>query len=669
MRGRRLRRIVVPLLVVTSLLALRPAACAAVYFTEAEHLLLLGGASTAYATNLSRALGGRSVYLRGSRLAWRVDLPKGSYWLWVRARSGWEEDRTFAWSPQVRYSAAVDGREAALSPRLDTLVYESDGHNFVWASAGPLELEQGRHEVQVGCAWEWAHLDALLLTDDAAFDPAQAEGLASARPVISSWIAWPTNPYADVSPLDRPPDQLPAAMTATVPVGGTAILAAGFHTLPGSQLSTHLLLSMSELRDADGNTIPAAACRLYELQYCRTRGGQVAADPLTPLNTLGALTVPPAETAYLWAILSARGVRPGVYEGALSASSQFAYEDDRRSISIKITVAEPSLPETSGLSIFNWWGYSDSPHEWWEAQLAGGTNVFKAIVQHHIGFRFDEQGNLVGELDFTRLDRVAGYVKRADGLLLLEWYLHAPQFAGLTSRASAGAKPLEPFSPAWEKAFRTLVTAIRDHLLATGLDYDHFAEYTYDENIGPDFIRAGKIIRDLDPKLRIFSDRTATLEEYKAAAPYIDIWCPHFGGLSSQAADGRLEFMRSTGKPIWAYDEGMDQRLRSAYGNYRLRFWTVWEYGLQGCTYWKYSGDDVGMVYDPLLPDPRPVTSRRWEAWKKGLEDYRCLQALRARGTDPAALEAAVGEVLSRPGDVALADDVLGRLLQGGKTQ
>jgi len=75
------------------------------------------------------------------------------------------------------------------------------------------------------------------------------------------------------------------------------------------------------------------------------------------------------------------------------------------------------------------------------------------------------------------------------------------------------------------------------------------------------------------------------------------------------------------------------------------------------------------MVYDPLLPDPRPVTSRRWEAWKKGLEDYRCLQALRARGTDPAALEAAVGEVLSRPGDVALADDVLGRLLQGGKTQ
>jgi len=458
-------------------------------------------------------------------------------------------------------------------------------------------------------------------------------------------------------------------MTATVPVGGTAVLAAGFHTLAGSQLSTHLLVSMSDLRDADGNTMPARAWRLYELQYYRTRGGQVAADPLTPLNTLGALTVAPAETAYLWAEMSTKAARPGVYAGTLTASSQFAYGDDRHSIPIEITVAEPALPETSGLSVFNWWGYSDAPDEWWQAQIEGGTNVFKAIVQHHVGFRFDEQGNLVGDLDFTRLDRVAGFVKQADGLLLLEWYLHAPQFAGLTSRASAGAKPLAPFSPAWEKAFRTLVAAIRDHLLADGLDYDHFAEYTYDENIGPDFIRAGKILRDVDPKLRIFSDRTASLEEYKAAAPWVDIWCPHFGGLAGQAADGRLEFMRSTGKPIWAYDEGMDQRVRSGYGSYRLKFWIAWKYGLQGCTYWKYSGDDVGMVYDPLLPDPRPVTSRRCEAWKKGLEDYRCLQALRARETDPATLEAAVNEVLAEPGDVGRADQVLGRLLQGGKAQ
>ena len=179
------------------------------------------------------------------------------------------------------------------------------------------------------------------------------------------------------------------------------------------------------------------------------------------------------------------------------------------------------------------------------------------------------------------------------------------------------------------------------------------------------FSVAKKILRDIDPRLRIFSDRTASLDEYKAAASYIDIWCPHFGSLAGQAEDGRLEFMRSTGKPIWAYDEGYDQRVRSPYAYYRLKFWLAWKYRLQGCTYWKFSGDDVGIVYDPRLPAPDPVTSRRWEAWKKGLQDYKCLEALRAQGLDEATLDAAVDEVLSDTSDTTLADRVLGRLLEG----
>jgi hypothetical protein len=667
MRGRGPGYSLACVLLLPTALALRPGlARGAERFTEAEHLLLLSGANGASATNYEEALGGRSVYLRRNTLRWQTDLPKGTYWLWIRARSGWDGDHTLAWSPKVLYAAKVDDRDAPLTARTETLVFVSDGHNFIWGRAGPLELADGRHEVELSCAWEWAHVDALLLTDRADFDPRTTKFPESTKPVTSTWSAWPTCPYADVDLLPKPPPEPLKEMATVVPSGGTAILAAAFHTHLGSKASTHFLTTLGDLKSPEGRAIPAAACRLYLVTYYRIRGGQVAADPLTPLSGLGAFSVAPGETAYLWLTVDTAGAKPGTYTGALTASSQFAYEDDKQSVPVRITVAEPALGPTK-LSVFNWWGYSDASDEWWEMELRGGTNVFKAIVQHHVGFTFDQQGNLIGNLEFAELDKVVSHVKQADGQLLLEWYLHAPQFAGLTSRASAGAKPLEPFSPAWEKAFRTLVVGTRDHLLAQGLGYEQFAEYTYDENIGPDFIRAGKIIRDVDPKLRIFSDRTATLEEYKAAAPYIDIWCPHFGSLAGQAADGRLEFMRSTGKPIWAYDEGVEQRVRSPYVTYRLKFWMAWKYRLQGCTYWKFAGDDVGMVYEPSLPGGALTTSRRWEAWKKGLEDYKCLEALRAGGADADALDKAVEEVLATPGDPTLADRVIGRLLQRSK--
>ena len=67
----------------------------------------------------------------------------------------------------------------------------------------------------------------------------------------------------------------------------------------------------------------------------------------------------------------------------------------------------------------------------------------------------------------------------------------------------------------------------------------------------------------------------------------------------------------------------------------------------------------VGIVHNPRLPDAHPVTTRRWEAWKKGPEDYRTLAALRERGVAQAVLDQAVEEALSATG----ADGAIGRLI------
>ena len=638
-------------------------AAAEEYYTEAEHLILLSGAGTAYTTDYGEALGGQSVYLAGSTLRWETTVPTGTFWLWVRARAGWSQDKTFAWAPEVRYVVRVGGEAVGLEPVPETMEFISDGHNFMWGRAGPLELEAGRHQVTISCGWNWGHVDALLLTDDEGFDPAGVSPHEGTGPSVSRWAAWPVSPYETIDIKAAPPDDPGEDLSATVPVGGTAIMAVDFHTYLDSMASTHFRASMSDLKTAEGATLEASACELYQLTHYRTQRGQVAGDPLVPLNDMGAFTVAPGETTHIWLVVDTRKTAAGTYTGELTAVSQFTFKDERVRLPVSVSIAEPALPERVELDVFNWWGYWDAGEEWWQAQIEGGTNVFKAIVAHHVGFRLDEQGDLVGPLDFTRLDTVVNRVKETEGQLLVEWYLHAKQFAGLTSYAATDAQPLEPFSAAWERGLRALATAIRDHLHEQGLEYGDFAYYTYDEHIGENFIRTGKILRDLDPQIRIFSDSTSSLEAYQAAAPYVDIWCPHFPSLGGQAQDGRLDFMGETGKPIWAYDEGMAQRTRNPYTSYRLKFWLTWKYRLQGCTYWKFQGDDVGIVYYPWRRGAGPVTSRRWEAWKKGLQDYKALVAMRDGGTDPAVLDAAVAEALAAPDDTALADEVLTRLL------
>ena len=81
-------------------------ACAAVYYTEAEHLILLGTADAAYTCNYKSARAGKSVYLRLSTLRWDVELPAGTFRLWLRARLRMPAGESAAWL-QARLAALL----------------------------------------------------------------------------------------------------------------------------------------------------------------------------------------------------------------------------------------------------------------------------------------------------------------------------------------------------------------------------------------------------------------------------------------------------------------------------------------------------------------------------------------------------------------------------------
>jgi hypothetical protein len=201
------------------------------------------------------------------------------------------------------------------------------------------------------------------------------------------------------------------------------------------------------------------------------------------------------------------------------------------------------------------------------------------------------------------------------------------------------------------------------YLRSRGFGYGDWIFYPYDEYLGPEFRELAREVKRIDPRVRIFSDWMGTVEELQAIAPYVDVWCPQPSMIKKPQNQAAFEFMKTGGKPTWIYFCGWEQRVFSPYARYRMQAWKTWRWGLQGATFWSvycWIGDewtDAGGEYGDVTTVYRgksgPVPSRRWEAFRAGLQDYCYLWLLdaevrraEAAGTAPAI--AAAREVLSR---------------------
>ena len=649
----------------------------AVYGVEAEALVLsysllrtVGATQGMVAEEYTHASGKLSLHLLGHPLVWtlRVGQP-GAYAFWLRARSGYSKDRFYTAKGGARYAVTIGEAAFALHVRKDTLDYVGDGENFVWFSTEPVQLAAGDVHLTVTSGWRWAHVDCMALTTDADFQPGRScPGSVEAPFPLEVWT---DSPYVPVTPTMAPPAEAGEAGIALDAVRNSTAYAALYVHNPGESVR-HLRTAPPELIAPGGSTWPPTSMHLKQVAFRGIRPGLAAGDALPRLNRHGTFDVAPGHTRAFWLLLATpEDLASGEYRGSWSLQDQASLTSV--SVPVTVRVSKVTLPRGTPLVVFNWWGYGDAPRAWWEDAIAHGVNAFKLQVSREVQYCFDSEGSLIGDMGFSRLGLFVEYAKRGDGYLLLEWYLHAPTYVGLRCNVpgAASGPELAYMSAAWRRAFRTLVVRTTDYLVSQGIPEDHVLQYTYDEYLGDKFVETAKLIRSWGPRFRLFSDRGADLATYRRVAPWVDVWCPPFHTLGRMAKDGRLQFMRETGRPVWAYDCGHMQRAESPYTKYRLKFWHAWRHELDGCTYWKHSGDNVGTAYRPVIGDA-PVTSRRWEAWYSGLQDYQVLALVRrfVDAATPAAEEArqtlrsAVDEVLTKPDELGLADQWRGRLVR-----
>jgi len=368
---------------------------------------------------------------------------------------------------------------------------------------------------------------------------------------------------------------------------------------------------------------------MLTLRSVGTRREVAAWDALPQLGPDRIIEIPSLEARQLWLILDTAGLAPGRYHFPVTLATTEQNHRERR-LALDFEVMPVNLKEGRQLA-FCQWAYFFTPgsylYRYQEQTVADlvkhGTNVFVLDGSACPTAYCDAEGNLAKPMDWTECDRLLKVIDPRGKVLLYTGGVSGPAM----------------FTPAWEKAMATWVRETVAHLASLGVGREGFAFYPMDEpGLTPGsadvYIRIAKAIKAADPQVQVYTDPVTgmTLDKLRAAAPYTDIWCPNDGVVKQEQA--RMEFLLSTGKPVWTYRCDDNAKNKSMTTYYRGAAWQAWRQRLTGIGFWTYCttqyepwrGDEYKEAEFVLVyPGDGPVSSRRWEAVAFGLQDYAAM--------------------------------------------
>lgn len=475
-------------------------------------------------------------------------------------------------------------------------------------------------------------------------------------------VAWVADPWAALSPFTLLPSRRDAGLRLDAAAGEFSSAAVSLTNTTTSPLRLQCGVSM------------AAALQpvLRQVRFVESAGGQQVADALPGLAD-GRLVVPPGETSQLWLTFPQASRPAGDYRGTVTVSGG----GQPVQVPIRLRVYPVKLPADMALQTYHWdyvntFGLVKGLQREAVADLtAHYTNTYVFSGPDLPWPTFDAQGQ--GKIDFTAHDR---------NLALHHGAREVSWFWGLGRNTHLGARFGAPLSSEeGRRRFAWWLRAWVEHLQELGYGYDRFFMYPYDETLCPEFQELAALIKQVDPRVRIFADPVAddTTDMIKAIAPSIDIWCPHLATYEKRPAD--LDLMRAPGKKLWTYECSGPAKTLSPLGYYRLQAWRAWRLGMTGCGFWAYAdagwtGDDAWDDFDGTHHDyavvyaarnappgvPRTeaiIPSKRWEAWREGIEDYQLLTMAKQRADKLG--DTAQGKALHQAIDRAVSSVLAGR--------
>jgi hypothetical protein len=535
--------------------------------------------------------------------------------------SGKLTDKSVHWL-DIDIRAATDTLVVVLHASGDYLFLDE----VVWQPSG---VGQMPHSAAVVTTIRNALEDSTRRTREALQNTAEAESQNTVLQLESGAMhAWIQDPWAPISPgLARVQIQ---EKQSAVDMRGYA----------GEHESACIGIAMGEAAATGGlrvtvSGLPAGSAELFEVRPVMAANGQRVYDPLVPINDNATFTARPGVPFYIWLDVNLRALGPGTYR------FEIRLDGSNRMISIpgKATVSAYTGNGVKPLRAVNWAYLSDMPifrnqDAAVRNLVAHGINVFVAHPAEIPGLALDGSWAVSQATQFARTVDLA----KDHGMLLLYLGWNA-------ERNPLGFSNKQPtLDPAAKDRLRTWIGRMSAYLAAQGLPPDRWALYPVDEpnRSGLQLIKVvAEAVKQWNPSIRFYADPSVhakpslEISHLQDLQTLVDYWQPNI-----LAIRGNLgEFFKGLKKEWWIYGNPKSPaKLGSPLHDYRLQAWWAWQYGASGVGFWSYSDTNGSSAWDDL-DSRRPdwavvyespdgiVSSRRWEAFREGLEDYALLAA------------------------------------------
>ncbi|HOJ32616.1 MAG TPA: PQQ-binding-like beta-propeller repeat protein [Candidatus Hydrogenedentes bacterium] len=384
--------------------------------------------------------------------------------------------------------------------------------------------------------------------------------------------------------------------------------------------------------------------RLLRPAAVPSSSGELVWDALPELDRSRTMTIPPLENRQLWCDFDFADVAPGIVDveirlevlngpGVLEPphNPQTVSPPTAR-IAASFQILPFSMAPSSAMRLCTW---AKPDPENLADLVSHGNNVFIiSMPQCRKGKDADADEALDTEAIDPVLERLASY----DVFLLLSG---TPDF-GCDFGSETYQRKLSRYLP-------LLVT----HLKEKGVDLHHFALYPWDEPGGHGWhavehvAKFGEMVKAIQPEVLVYVNGGGERPMFERMAPTTDIWCPSIYMLPDKSPE--MDIVRKTGKMLWSYNcaygfarpVGANIKDINVIAEFRTAALFALRHGASGIGFWCYNiGDDMWQRVRDEYPLVYPaehgtISSRRWEAVREGIEDYRILVALREYVDNP----------------------------------
>lgn len=449
-------------------------------------------------------------------------------------------------------------------------------------------------------------------------------------------IVWRGNPWSSFTPIDTPKkDELfKKEIQLDLMQGGTTSDAICL-TNPGNDLQKYKLAFIESNRSGGSPKIS-----LREAVPVFLADDTVKTDPLVPFSA-NEITLHGGESKQIWLTVSADS-SPGSFDTKLLILSP----DDGQTmaeIPIRMQVFPVAFPSSQELQVnawsyLNWRPIKEIPKQAAQDLREHHINVF---VLHPSQIPWPKYSTYPLGINFYEFDNVVKLHHGASRFLL---YL---EFRNAQLRILNGNADF--LSSKWRGLFKKWISAWVAHMKSIGLGYEDFAFYPLDE---PQNGTEAKIISDVahilkevDRNLRVYStlDKVDRLDYQDFISLTRDVDLFQISELDLGKERERL--LSAQGKTVWTYG-AYGGKKADPIGGYRLQAWRAYKNGATGIGFWAYADTGpTGTAWNDLdgaRPDfsviyegkDHIVSSKRWEAWREGVEDYELLRLAKVQLRD-----------------------------------